>query len=65
MSPFENTLNIMKKIWDSFPILVDEISKLLLSTFTIGDVTYTMLELLFGVGLSVLLAAKVIKFILA
>lgn len=65
MSPFENTLNIMKKIWDSLPILVDEVSGLLLSTFTIGDVTYTMLELLFGVGLSVLLAAKVIKFILA
>lgn len=64
MSVFENTLNIMQKIWDSLPIFVDKISSLLLSSFTFGDTSFTVLEILFSVGLSAILIAKIIKFLL-
>lgn len=61
---FVDTLELFKKIWNLFPTFFSEVYKVLLTEFSVGDISFTLIEFLFGAGISIIFIAKIAKFLL-
>lgn len=61
---FVDTLELFKKIWNLLPTFFSEVYKVLLTEFSVGDISFTLVEFLFGAGISIIFIAKIAKFLL-